>query len=192
MRNPVISALAGILLASAASIATADSLYDESSYRPLVSDKRAHLPGDSLTVLIYENSSATTTADTALQRKSDVGLQANIDQNNHNLGVTSNNDFDGGGTVQRSGQLLATITARVTQVAPNGDLLIAGEQEVEVNSDQQRIHVEGRVRPLDISENNTVMSYRIADAKISYVGAGDLANHQRPGILSRFFSWIGL
>ncbi|MBV8636348.1 MAG: flagellar basal body L-ring protein FlgH [Burkholderiaceae bacterium] len=180
------------LLACLALQVRAEDLYDEKNYRPLASDKRAHLPGDAITIMIYENSSASTTAGTNVQRATNVGLQAAADQHSHQAALGTNSSFDGGGTVQRSDNLLAQITVTVDKIAPNGDLWISGEQVVEINSDKQRIKVEGRVRPLDISENNTVPSNRIAQAKISYLGDGDLSSHQKPGWLSRFFSWAGL
>jgi len=177
----------------AALSAQAESLYSESNFRPLASDKRSHLPGDALTVMIYENSSASTNADTSLQKKNDIGIQASVNQRNpQKASIGSNTNFDGGGTVQRSGKLLAQMTVTVTKVAENGDLWVAGQQLLEINSDKQMIKVEGRVRTLDISDTNTVLSYRLADAKVSYIGEGALADHQRPGYISRFFTWIGL
>jgi len=180
------------LLAATSLSAIADDLYNEKTFRPLASDKRAHLPGDVLTVLIYENSSATTSADTSLKRSNDVSLRANADQHSHAAAIGMGNDFNGGGTVQRQGKLLAQMSVSVTGVAANGDLLVAGEQVLDINSDRQKIRVEGRVRPLDITEANAVLSSRLADAKISYLGDGDLSNRQRPGIWSRFFNWAGL
>jgi flagellar L-ring protein precursor FlgH len=180
-----------LLLALGTATAQADDLYSEKTFRPLAADKRAHLPGDVLTILIFENSSAMTSADTNLQRKNEVGVQAAADRNAHSLAVGANNSFDGGGTVQRAGKLLAQMSVTVTGAAPNGDLFVAGEQLLEINSDRQKIRVEGRVRPLDISEANAVMSFRIADAKISYLGDGDLASRQRPGLWSRLFTWAG-
>ncbi|MBV8464765.1 MAG: flagellar basal body L-ring protein FlgH [Burkholderiales bacterium] len=187
-----IKALLPILLALAAIGTQAENLYDEQTYRPLASDKRAHLPGDAITVLIYENSSATTSADTNVQRNTNAGLQASADQHAHQAAIGTNATFDGGGTIQRSDNLLAQITATVDHIAPNGDLWIKGEQVVEINSDKQRIKIEGRIRTLDISDSNTVPSNRVAEAKISYLGDGDLASHQKPGWISRFFSWAGL
>src|SRR4051812_44141815 len=111
-----------LLLALLAASSLADNLYDEKTFRPFASDKRAHLPGDVLTVLIYENSSATTSADTSLQRKNDIGLQASADQHSHSAALGTKNDFDGGGTIQRVGKLLAQMTVTVTGIAGNGDL----------------------------------------------------------------------
>jgi flagellar L-ring protein precursor FlgH len=183
--------VAAMLAAAAAPLVQADDLYNEKTYRPLASDKRAHLPGDVLTVLIYESSSAVTSADTSLQRRNDVAVRASVDQHGHAAAVSANNDFVGGGTMQRQGKLLAQMSVSVVGVASNGDLLVAGEQVLEINSDRQKIRVEGRVRPLDISDANAVLSSRLADAKISYLGDGDLANRQRPGFWSRLFQWAG-
>ncbi len=183
--------VAAMLATAAAPLVHADDLYNEKTYRPLASDKRAHLPGDVLTVLIYESSSAVTSADTSLQRRNDVTVRASADQHGHAAAVSANNDFGGGGTVQRQGKLLAQMSVSVVGVASNGDLLVAGEQVLEINSDRQKIRVEGRVRPLDISDANAVLSSRLADAKISYLGDGDLANRQRPGFWSRLFQWVG-
>jgi flagellar L-ring protein precursor FlgH len=180
------------LLAASTLPARAEDLYSEKTFRPLASDKRAHLPGDVLTVLIYETSSAVTSADTTLQRANDVALRAHVDEHAHAAGVGASNDFSGGGTVQRQGKLLAQMSVSVTGIAPNGDLLVAGEQRLDINADSQKIRVEGRVRPLDISEANTVLSSRLADAKISYLGDGDLSSRQRPGFWSRLFNWVGL
>jgi flagellar L-ring protein precursor FlgH len=190
MKNSVLCAL--LLGVTMSGRPQAENLYDEHTYRPLASDKRAHLPGDAVTIMIYENSSASTTADTTVQRTTSVGLQATVNAKNNQATLGTNANFDGGGTIQRSGNLLAQITATVTKVAPNGDLWIRGQQIVAINSDKQEIKVEGRVRLLDISDTNTVPSNRIADANISYLGDGDLASHQKPGWLSRFFSWAGL
>ncbi|HEX7640587.1 MAG TPA: flagellar basal body L-ring protein FlgH [Burkholderiaceae bacterium] len=188
LRALVLSACQFILICHA----VAEDLYSEKTYRPLASDKRAHLPGDAITIMIYENSSASTTAGTNVQRNTNIGLQASLDQHSHQAAAGTTSTFDGGGTVQRSDNLLAQITVTVERVAPNGDLWIKGEQVVEINSDKQKIRVEGRIRTLDISDTNTVPSNRIADAKVSYLGDGDLASHQKPGWLSRFFTWAGL
>jgi len=172
-------------------LARAQSLYNETTYRPLTADHRARQAGDILTVLVYESSSASTTADTAVKRRSDVGISAGIDERNHKAAIGTNNQFDGGGTVQRSGRLLAQLSVTVIAVSDMGDLQISGEQDVEINSDRQHFKLEGRVRPVDVSSNNTVASNRIADARISYLGDGDLAERQRPGMWAKVMTWLG-
>ena len=190
MKKSMFCAIA--LIATLSGHLQAEDLYKEQTYRPLAADKRAHLPGDAITIMIYENSSASSSANTNVQRTSNVGLQASVNQRNNQAALGTNSSFDGGGTVQRSDNLLAQITVTVNKIAPNGDLWVSGEQIVEINSDKQHIKVEGRIRTLDISDTNTVPSNRIAEAKISYLGDGDLTSHQKPGWLSRFFTWAGL
>ena len=80
----------------------------------------------------------------------------------------------------------------VVGIEPNGDLRIAGDQLLEVNDEKQMISLEGKVRPEDVSENNSVVSNRIADAKIHYVGDGVLADGQKPGLITRVLTWLGL
>lgn len=184
--------LAMVAVVGASACVQAETLYNPQSYRPLAADKHAHMPGDAVTVLIYETSSSSTTAGTNMQRGSTVGLRASADQSSHQGAIGANATFDGGGTIQRSDNLLAQITVTVTKVEANGDLWVSGEQLVEINTDKQRIKLEGRIRALDISSSNTVLSNRVADAKISYTGDGDLAAHQKVGWLSRFFAWAGL
>jgi flagellar L-ring protein precursor FlgH len=172
-------------------VLAADSLYNEATFRPLVSDRRARLPGDLVTVLVYENSSASTSADTNLQRGNAVGISASTHKQQAAFNIAVNNDFDGGGRVVRAGRVLAQLTVAVTKVAENGDLWINGEQEIELNSDRQHIRIEGRVRPIDLNSNNTVQSNRIADLRLSYVGNGELADRQKPGWWSKVLTWLG-
>lgn len=182
--------LALVALAAAGPL-HAQSLYNEATFTPLVADHRARQPGDVLTVLVYETSSATTSADTAMQRRNEFSVGASWDRHNHRAALGTSNVFDGGGTVRRSGRLLAQLTVTVTGIAENGDLLVAGEQNVEINSDMQHFSLEGRVRPIDITNNNTVLSNRIADARINYLGDGELAERQRPGFWSKVMTWLG-
>ncbi len=170
----------------------AESLYEPGAYRPLVADKRAQRIGDSLTIQVLESSSASTRADTTVRRQSGADLTLAAGHHRQAAAAGLGTEFDGGGAVQRSGRLLAQITATVTDVAPNGDLWISGEQVLEINADKQHIKVHGRVRAFDIGALNTVQSNRLADARISYVGTGDLADHQRPGMLSKVLLWMGL
>lgn len=170
----------------------AASLYREGDYQSLTGDHKAYRVGDLITVLVYENASASSTANTTAGRDADVGFGI-VGIGKNRLGdIKLNNDFDGSGKTAREGKVLAQITVEVKEVRGNGDMLIGGEQLLEVNNERQQIKVEGRVRRKDISEENTILSTRIADAKISYVGDGDLAERQRPGWWQRLWTWFGL
>ncbi|MEM5421259.1 flagellar basal body L-ring protein FlgH [Paraburkholderia ferrariae] len=191
-------ALALVLSALASTVsgtpAHAESLFDADTYRALESDAKARSVGDALTVQIVENSSATSSADTATHRKSDYDATAGkvTDPNSKGGGLQTSSDFDGGGKTLRSGRLIAQITVVVNKVTPVGDLLVSGDQLLTINGEDQKIHLEGRVRPADVSTANTVPSTRLADARITYVGVGDLADRTRPGWWARLLNWFGL
>jgi flagellar L-ring protein precursor FlgH len=172
--------------------AWADGLYQPGQFQSLTSDRRAYRPGDILTVQIVENSSAQTTADTKTEKNGAVNLALKTPSIDKSAAVQLSDQFSGGGSIQRSGRLLAQVTAVVQSVYPNGLLHVKGEQTIEMNNEKQEIRLEGNVRPVDITDGNTVLSTRIADAKISYIGDGILGEKQRPGILTRFLTWLGI
>ena len=172
-----------LLAALAVSPAGAQSLYDETTFRALTADHKAFRVGDVLTVQVIENATATANADTGTQRNN--GLNADVSIHYHRDHIASGrasvgSDFDGGGRTERAGKLVAQLTVSIRDVMANGDLLVAGEQQLTINDERQRISLTGRVRPQDISEANVVLSTRIADADITYVGEGHLADRQKP------------
>lgn len=183
-----------LLLALAAPLAAgAQSLYDERTFRALTADNKAFRVGDLLTVQVVENSAAQANADTGTRRGNNVS--ATLDRPSKapvSIGLAVGGDFDGGGRTVRSGKLLAQLTVVVREVLPNGDLRIGGEQLLLINDEQQRIDLEGRVRPIDISDANVVVSSRIADARITYIGYGELAERQRPAWWRKLLDWLGL
>ncbi len=169
------------------------SLYSENTFRSLVADRRAIHPGDLLTVQILENAVASSSADTELQRKNGIGGDAgSIGGRRYGVDIHAKNDFDGQGRTQRTGRLVAQITVVVNTVTTSGDLLVAGRQMLEINDEKQEIYLEGRVRPQDVNENNVVLSSRLADARISYKGDGEMADRQRPSWWSKLLTWLGL
>ena len=182
-------ALFGVLFAIAAN---GENLYNGAGYVALTADYRARQVGDVLTVLVVENSSATATAGTTTDKSNDVGIRFSspTSQKNYSAGIESN--FDGNGKIARTGRLLAQLSVSVIEVMPNSDLHVSGEQIIEINGEKQAINLEGRVRRKDIDEGNTILSNRIADARITYVGDGVLAENQHKGWLSRLITLLGL
>jgi flagellar L-ring protein precursor FlgH len=77
-------------------------------------------------------------------------------------------------------------------VNETGDLLVSGRQSLKINGEEQRIVLSGLVRKVDIADDNTVLSSRIADARIEFDGRGFVANQSKPGWLARFFTLLGL
>jgi flagellar L-ring protein precursor FlgH len=172
--------------------AMAASLYQESTYHPLTGDRKAFRVGDLLTVQVFENSSATTTADTGTRRT--IGQTAELSHAGVTAGQTGLNvgsNFDGGGATQRTSKILAILSVTVKEVLPNGELKVGGEQLLTVNDEPQTVTLEGRVRPADISNDNVVLSTRLADAKIAYVGDGSVAERTRKPKWRSFLDWLG-
>lgn len=164
----------------------------------MFSDQKARTVGDIVTIKIAESSAATNRASTATDRSSSLSASVDAffnaekrfpaDQPFFNPfskvagGVES--DFEGTGTTKRSGDLNAYITALVTKVLPNGNLVVTGSREVLINNENQIIQLTGVVRSRDISADNQVLSTYIADARISYSGSGVVNDRQKPGWLT--------
>jgi flagellar L-ring protein FlgH len=185
--------LAVLSLAPLAVRAANGSLYDASTYQPLGADHRARRVGDLLTVHIYENSSASTSTDTTTERKNNLDAKVGVLGVSRQYGgdVAVDGKFEGGGATQRANRLLATVSVTVREVLPGGELRIAGEQVLTVNEEAQKVTVEGRVRPEDISADNIVVSPRIADARITFLGQGELSARQRRAWWRVFLDFLG-
>jgi len=160
----------------------------------LFEDTRAKHVGDLVMVQVNENSSGIKEADTSTSRDSSLSTGINaffnapVDGRNIDVGVT--NTYDGSGSTSRSGKLSAMVAAVVTQVLPNGNLVVEGSREIQVNDEMQIIRLSGVVRPVDISASNVVLSSRIADAAITYTGVGTVDEKQRPGWFARLFDYL--
>ena len=182
--------VAGMLGTTA--VVQAEGLYDAQRFQPLAADLRAYRVGDNLTVVVTEFASMTTNARTATDKDGSVAGGLRNPATSKQWGVDLTEDFNGGGRIERSGKLVARLTVIVQSIDANGDLRVKGAQEIEVNNEKQTLAVEGRVRPLDIAADNTVLSTRLSEAKIGYTGQGLLAEKQQPGLLTRLLSWLRL
>ena len=181
----VIGLLAGVVVSVLASAATADNLFVTDNFPALASDRAAQKVGDSLTVLIQEESQASDTTQNV--GNSGAGLSGSYSTGSDNgaaqLGLSGN--YTATGQHRRSGQMIAQISVVVDNVLPNGDLHVTGDQLININGQKTQIHLAGRVRRADISSANTVFSTSLADANIVYGGPG--ANDKR-GFFGRLFS----
>jgi flagellar L-ring protein precursor FlgH len=177
------------------------SLYAEGT-PGLFEDHSASRVGDILVIKIDEKDVASHQADTKLDRSdattyglpAAVGLAAAITAKFPGvdpaklLSSTSDQKFTGAGQVQRQGTVTATLPVRVVQILPSGDLFVEGTKVVMVGEEEHHIYVSGIVRRVDIAEDDSVPSSRIADAEIEYTGRGDISDTQRRGWLSRTLS----
>jgi flagellar L-ring protein precursor FlgH len=180
---------------------TGGSLYAEGA-PGLFEDHVASRVGDILVIKIDEKDVASHQADTQLNRSdattyglpAAVGLVAAITAKYPGvdpaklLSSTSDQKFSGNGAVKREGTVTATLPVRVMQILPSGDLFVEGTKVVMVSEEEHHIYVSGIVRRVDIADDDTVPSSRIADAEIEYTGRGDVSDTQRRGWLSRTLS----
>jgi flagellar L-ring protein precursor FlgH len=169
--------------------AVAQSTSDEP--RSFFADRRAHRPGDLFTVLVTEASSVSAAAQTNTH-KSDSASVSVLDKTGtvKPLSATVGSTFGGGGDIERSDKLVANLTVTVLNVDDRGNLIVHGEQDIQVNNERQRIRLDGIVRPEDIGPENTVPSSRVGSARIEFTGKGILARKQSPGLLNRILSWF--
>jgi flagellar L-ring protein precursor FlgH len=157
-------------------------------------DTRAHRIGDIVTVSIDINDKAqfdnatgrakTSSTKTGLSGFLGFGGFGTADKTGKGQGgieVSNSSSAKGEGSIDRSEKLQLSIAAVVTEVLPNGNLLVSGSQEVRVNYEVRVLTVAGIVRPTDISNGNTVSYDKIAEARISYGGRGRITDVQQPG-----------
>ncbi len=172
-------------------------MFDEKTYRSLVAEVKAVHVGDVLTVVVQESASATSTTDLRAQRDFNASVNVQLSGIRHRgsephtvTGGTATGS-DGAGSTQRTGNLLAQLSVRVLKVNPNGDLVVAGQQSMKINGEEQLITLGGVVRSADVAADNTVLSNRIADARIQFDGEGFVTDQSKPGILARLFNILG-
>lgn len=179
----------------------------------LYEDKKARRVNDLVTILINESTSAQKTASTTASRDSstnyglDTFFGMNTDFNIHNLPLingfykagnvfspsvkgSATSDFKGDGDTARTGKITGTITAKVVEVLPNGNLVIESRKEIIVNNEKEILVLRGIIRPDDITQSNTILSQYVADAQIYLVGEGTLGDKQSQGWLVRILDKI--
>ncbi len=173
------------------------SIYQSGQAGLFSSDRRARKVGDILTVDFNEVFAATK-AQSAASSKADsyelglpIGLPniltgglANGNADNA-LTASTAQSFSGTGNAAQSNSLTGRLSVTVVRIFENGNMGILGQKELTLNNGKEYIRVSGIVRPEDISAGNTVPSNRLADAQISYTGAGSVADSSKPGWLSR-------
>lgn len=160
--------------------------------RAFFKDQRAHQIGDLLTVAVNITDKANIENDTQRSRtnKEDSGItdfigaktitQANKILPGRILTADSTASSEGKGSVDRKEALQTNVAAVVTQVLPNGNLVVEGKQEIRVNYEIRELIVAGIVRPEDIQSDNTIDSTKIAQARIAYGGRGQIMDVQQP------------
>lgn len=172
----------------------------------LFEDIKARRIGDILTVKLVENTDASKSSDTAINKTNStditnptiLGTTASVDlpgffplNSTSNLGLgtslSSSSAFSGDSATSQENSLSGEISVSVVEVFPNGNMLIRGEKRLTLNNGNEYIRVSGIIRPTDVQANNTVLSTQLADATIMYTGEGQTHEPNIMGWLARFF-----
>jgi flagellar L-ring protein precursor FlgH len=163
--------------------------------RAFFKDQRAAMVGDILTVVIDINDKAALTNSTNRTRTNRetsalngfLGFEANLNKvlpnqvdNTNLLGLSGDTTNAGAGQIDREEEIELKVAAIVTQVLPNGNLVIHGKQEVRVNYEVRELQIAGIVRREDIASTNTISYEKIAEARIAYGGRGLITDVQQP------------
>jgi len=160
----------------------------------------AHRLGDTVTIRLVESTNASKSSSTATKKATEVdiaaptgiGGQVTLQGAPIALGLDTGSSFNGSGTSAQSNKLEGQITVTVAKRLSNGNLVVRGQKWLSLNQGSEFVRVQGIIRPADIDPDNSVPSYKIADAIISYGGKGSLADANAPGLLARFFTnkWL--
>jgi flagellar L-ring protein FlgH len=190
-----------LLVGSAMAQNDEGSLFNKGTKNPYLS-RTAKDVGDILTIVVSETSSASYTATTTAAKKDDNSVAKAVlpfvsalripllDQILGGLSTGASSSNSGNGATTAAGKLTARVTVTVKQVLPNGNMVIEGTRLIKVNRDEQTITFTGIVREDDIRADNTILSERVAEAKITNLGKGMVADRQRKGIITRILDWL--
>jgi flagellar L-ring protein FlgH len=202
--KPIKTTMAFIFVVVALSLthgtAFSQSLWQDSTSKPMYSDKRASRVGDLITIVVQENTTANKNNQTSTSKKAtmDAAITAFLYSPAASglltkggtmpaLKYNSANTFDGGGTIANSEQIVAQVTVRVIDVLPNHNMLVEGTRETAFGGEKQNVVLHGIVRAEDVTANNTVFSYNVADAKIQIVTKGAITDSQRKGWFTKIW-----
>jgi len=184
----------------AVSIIPTGSLFNTHYVNNIYSDSKARRVGDIISVLLQESTQAKKNSKTELKKENNNTLQpitglggtpVTYNGNSIQFGFDQKSNFKGDSKADQGNSLSGNISVHVLKVLPNGNLIIRGEKWMTLNNGDEYIRLTGVIRSLDISANNTIVSTKIANARIQYSGTGSFADIQQQGWLLKFFngSW---
>jgi flagellar L-ring protein precursor FlgH len=182
------------LAAPAAARSATGSLFQTVGYRPAFEDRRARAVGDTVTIQIVENVTASQKSTSTVNRN--TSIDSNVTAlpfydvsglSKFGLGATTNNNFSGKGGTESANTFAGSITATVIEVMPNGHLVVAGEKQIGVNQNVDVLRFSGTVDPRLVQPGSIVSSTQVANVRVESRGRGAQGEAQTVGWLSRFF-----
>ena len=178
------------------------AIYSKSQSGFFLGDRRAHRVGDVLTISLSETMAASKSNDSAIDRNGSfavtlpkalfgaMGLNIPQVRDSANFDTTTESKFSGTGSANQSNSIKGKLTVVVTRVYENGNLWVQGQKALSLNQGEEFVRVSGLIRPEDIGPGNIIDSSRLAQAQISYTGAGNIHDATRQGWFGRFFSLV--
>lgn len=168
------------------------AIYQAGHGMALFEDLRARQVGDILTVVLAEKTDASKSSSNSIGKdgSTDIGTPTLFGRQfggNLSTALNSSTAFDGSADTSQSNQLDGSVTVTVAEVLSNGNLRVQGEKWVGINDGEEFVRLRGIVRAADIRPDNTVLSTKVADARIDYRGKGSGADANVVGWLTRFF-----
>ncbi|MGF1726704.1 flagellar basal body L-ring protein FlgH [Photobacterium nomapromontoriensis] len=172
------------------------SLFSAGQAQDLYDDTKPRGLGDIVTVMLEEKTQAKKSASADLDKSTDLsmdplmlgGKALKIGERELSYELSNGNKFAGSTSADQSNSIQGSITVEVVDVLPNGNLLVRGEKWLTLNTGDEYIRLSGTIRPDDITQDNTIPSTRIANARIQYSGTGERQDVQEQGWLARFFN----
>lgn len=173
------------------------SLFKANYVNNIYSDSKAHRIGDIISVILSENTQAKKNAKTELKKENELEMGAvtglggqaiTLNSQALQFGFDQASTFKGDSKADQGNSLSGNISVHVLKVLQNGNLMIRGEKWITLNNGDEYIRLTGVIRSKDINSNNTVLSSKVANARIQYAGTGTFADVNEQGWLSSFFS----
>lgn len=171
------------------------SLFRAASYRPAFEDRRARQVGDTVTIQIVENVSASQKSSSTVNRNTDSATAITpplpgilgADLINLNMATKSDNNFSGKGGTESANTFSGSITATVVEVLNNGHLVVTGEKQIGVNQNVDVLRFSGTIDPRLVQPGSIISSTQVANVRVESRGRGAQGEAQTVGWLSRFF-----
>ncbi len=181
-----------LTLSTTAAPALAQSLWGDADHGQniLFSDRKARNVGDILTIVISETATSTMSKSSSNSKEGNQNLNAGVGIFGFlaAAAASGSDSFKADGSATNTNRASGRVTVTVTEVMPNGNMIVEGTQSIWQNKNEHKITIRGVVRRDDVTANNTVPSTQVADATIRFDGKGPLNAKQRQGILTQIFN----
>ena len=171
------------------------AIFNPQTFIPLTNGNRAARVGDVVTIVLAEHTTASKSSSASTGRDGSISLTPPTTGpldilSSTDVNFSGGQSFKGKGETAQTNNLTGELSVTISEVFSNGTMSVKGEKLLRLNRGDERVQMSGLIRAQDISSDNRILSTRVADAKINYVGKGDIARASKQGWLQRFFSIV--